>query len=151
MRVPEAALVLLRKSEALRTQRGNLEIIVHKYNSVLAGMADIERGLLQPHLESADAALEKGIVHLSWKSHGIGEFVTQAMTNVKELSAMLTTIHVNAREIDRIVTKWGSLLLVSILLTLFSFLLLQISVPDDASFDNSRWCEKRSEHIRWKT
>jgi hypothetical protein len=113
--VPEAALVLLRKSEALRTQRGNLEIIVHKYNSVLAGMADIERGLLQPHLESADAALEKGIVHLSWKSHGIAEFITQAMTNVKDLSTMLTTIHVNAREIDRIVAKWGSLLLISAL------------------------------------
>ena len=68
VRVPEAALVLLRKSEALRTQRGNLEIIVHKYNSVLAGMAEIERGLLQPHLESADAALEKGIVRKNWRS-----------------------------------------------------------------------------------
>lgn len=111
--MPEAAVVLLRKSEALRTQRGNLEIIVHKYNSVLAGMAEIERGLLQPHLESADAALEKGIVHLSWKSHGISEFITQAMVSVKELATILNTIQTNAREVNHFITKWASLSLVS--------------------------------------
>ncbi len=103
-----------------------MEIIVHKYNSVLAGMAEIELGLLQPHLESADTALEKGVVHLSWKSHGISEFIAQAMTSVKELAAILNTIQSNAREIDRFVSKWGLLLLVSVYLVSV-FVILQLT------------------------
>ena len=81
--IPPMALELNRKAETFRVQIGNLELIVGKYNQIVLTMLDVEQPLLLTQLKAIDKALEKGLRHLTWKSHSIDGFVRETTTLVK--------------------------------------------------------------------
>lgn len=45
----------------MRIQRGNLELVVSKYNSILSSILPVEAALLAPQLAVIDAALGRGM------------------------------------------------------------------------------------------
>eukprot|EP00658_Telonema_sp_P-2_P053192 TRINITY_DN41646_c0_g1_i1.p1 TRINITY_DN41646_c0_g1~~TRINITY_DN41646_c0_g1_i1.p1 ORF type:complete len:150 (-),score=59.63 TRINITY_DN41646_c0_g1_i1:61-510(-) len=47
LEVPDTAMAIYKKAEVFRTQTGNLELIVNKYNWTQANLLDVERPLVQ--------------------------------------------------------------------------------------------------------
>eukprot|EP00163_Fabomonas_tropica_P009916 TRINITY_DN1985_c0_g1_i1.p1 TRINITY_DN1985_c0_g1~~TRINITY_DN1985_c0_g1_i1.p1 ORF type:complete len:4225 (-),score=1474.45 TRINITY_DN1985_c0_g1_i1:598-13272(-) len=107
LKVPESAMAIYKRAENFRTQIGNLELIVHKYNNMLTTMLDVERPLFVQHLKDIDSSLEKGIGSLNWKSHGVGPFITQAMAAVNKASNVLLTLKSGVVEIQKILERWS--------------------------------------------
>lgn len=107
LEVPDTAMAIYRKAEVFRTQTGNLELIVNKYNWAQANLLDVERPLVQQQLNDIDAYVEKGILSLNWKSHGIHEFISQSMAMVKETESILQTIKANVLKIEEILKSWN--------------------------------------------
>lgn len=87
--VPESAMHIFELAETYRQWTGNLDLIVNIYNSILETVLDVERPLIQQKLDNIDKVLLKGQTRLNWKSSGINEFITQSMSQVKELKGQV--------------------------------------------------------------
>ena len=96
--VPDSAIKIYERTEIFRQQTGNLELIVNVYNKILLTIQAVERRMLQKRLSDIDSQLQKGLKSLTWKSIGINEFITTAMTLVKECSDILASINTNVAE-----------------------------------------------------
>ena len=57
--VPESAAKTYQRSETLRQQTGNLDLIVVTYNNILRSLLPAEKPLVEKKLEAIDAALQK--------------------------------------------------------------------------------------------
>ena len=88
-------------------QIGNLELIVGKYNHVLQTVLDVEAPLLQTQLKAIDKQVEKGLKHLTWRSHSIDEFVRETTTMVKECWDTLMAVKSNMAAIEGVLDKWA--------------------------------------------
>lgn len=73
--VPEQAKKLFKRSETLRQQTSNLELIVRIYNNVLTTMLDVEHALVAQKVENAEHAFSKGLSSLTWNSHKIDDYI----------------------------------------------------------------------------
>jgi len=104
--VPESASQVYQKAETFRQQTGNLDLIVNIYNKMLETLLPVERPLLQSKLEAIDKILQRGLTQLNWKSHSINEFISNAMTVVKESSAVLQTIKKNVSDLEKQFQVW---------------------------------------------
>ena len=58
--IPPAATELSRQREPFRVLRGNLQLIVGKYNQMLLTIMDVERPLLEREMKAMDSLLEQG-------------------------------------------------------------------------------------------
>jgi hypothetical protein len=95
----QEALDLVAQSEPLRVQRGNLELVVGKYNSILSCILPVEAALLAPQLAVIDAALGRGMTTdggLTWRSLSIDEFVAESSVLVDDAYATLLGVQVGA-------------------------------------------------------
>ena len=72
-----------------------------------ANLLDVERPLVQQQLSDIDAYVEKGILNLNWKSHGIQEFIATSMAMVKETESILKTIKANVVQVEKILQGWN--------------------------------------------
>jgi len=106
--VPDTAMAIYKKNETFRTQTGNLDLIVNKYNWVLQNLLEVERPLVAQQLSDIDAYLEKGIKQLNWKSHGISDFISHSMTQVTECETIIKTLKDNVVKIEAVLEKWYS-------------------------------------------
>ena len=106
-KIPDAAAELFKKAETYRVQIGNLELIVGKYNHVLQTVLDVEAPLLQTQLKAIDKQVEKGLKHLTWRSHSIDEFVRETTTMVKECWDTLMAVKSNMAAIEGVLDKWA--------------------------------------------
>ena len=100
--VPEAAMNIYGQMEQFRQQTGNLELIVNVYNRILLTLLDIEKPMLQKRLDAIDKELQKGLKFLTWKSNGIGEFISTTMHLVKESDNILSSINANVTEMKEL-------------------------------------------------
>ena len=100
--VPPAAMNIYGQMEQFRQQTGNLELIVNIYNRILLTLLDIEKPMLEKRLQAIDKELQKGLKFLTWKSNGIGEFISTTMHLVKEASNILSSINANVREMKQL-------------------------------------------------
>ncbi len=62
--------------------------------------------LLQSKLEAIDKILQRGLTQLNWKSHSINEFISNAMTVVKESSGVPQTIKKNVTDSEKQFQVW---------------------------------------------
>jgi len=46
-------------------------LIVNLYNQILQTLLDVEKPLVQQKMENIDKVLQRGLVHMNWKSHTI--------------------------------------------------------------------------------
>ncbi len=107
LEIPESAAALNEKNETFRVQMGNLELIVGRYNQMLLTMLDVERPLLAANLKAIDEVLQKGLHHLTWKSHAINDFITEAMALVKDAHTKLSVLKENMRAVENILAGWS--------------------------------------------
>jgi dynein heavy chain len=109
--VPDTAMAIFKKAETFRTQTGNLDMVVTKYNWIQESLLDVERPLVATDLKAIDAFLEKGLSGLNWKSIGINEFVNEASAMVKGCETVLKTLKENTRKIEEILAGFNKPLL----------------------------------------
>jgi dynein heavy chain len=108
LEVPEPALAIFKKSEVLRRQNGNLDLIVNMYNGIQTSVLPVERPLIKSHLDKIDHVLTKGLRSLNWKSHGIDLFITETMVEVREANALLATMKTNLHCVVELLEGWSA-------------------------------------------
>lgn len=106
LEVPSNALEIYEKVEQFRRDTGNLELIVQKYNRMHASLLPVEKPLLRQHLHKIDKVLSQGLRTLTWKSHGIESFITEATGTVQEADEILTTMKENMTYIEELLERW---------------------------------------------
>ncbi len=112
VQVPDAAVQLFKKAEMFRQQIGNLDLIVQTYNRILLTLLDVERPLFQTKMEALDAIVVKGITQLTWKSHGISEFIQQVTATAKESFGILQVIKGNMSLVEKTLKVWEDNLMI---------------------------------------
>jgi dynein heavy chain len=100
LEVPATALAIYEKNETFRQQIGNLELLANVYNKILMSLKHVEKPMLQQKMDKIDEELKKGSTVLTWKSHGINEFIVQTMALVKDASDILIKINANVDEME---------------------------------------------------
>lgn len=73
--VPDRAKRLYDKVETYRAQTGRLDIIVDKYNSIIATLLPVEKPLMQERINKINKSLQAGIDTLKWNSDNIDPFI----------------------------------------------------------------------------
>jgi dynein heavy chain len=106
--VPSSAMKTYERSETLRQQTGNLDLIVVTYNNILRSLLPVEKPLVEKKLEGIDSSLQKGISTLNWNSHKINDYIAEVMSSVKELNTILETVKGNVVKTRKILDKWDS-------------------------------------------
>lgn len=99
--VPESAMQIFAKAEMFRKFTGNLDLIVNMYNAVQTQLLPVERPLMKASVDKVEATLRPGLQTLTWKSHGIDMFVTEAMAAVKTTNALMESLSTNLKGIQR--------------------------------------------------
>eukprot|EP01052_Picozoa_sp_SAG31_P009142 SAG31_NODE_475_length_15172_cov_4.834273_2_plen_742_part_00 len=79
---------------------GNLDLLANIYNNILFTLMDVERPMMQAKLDKIDEELKKACTVLSWRSHGINEFIVQSMSLVKEANTILSGLKANVAQIE---------------------------------------------------
>jgi dynein heavy chain len=108
LEVPEGALAIFERYETFRQQMGNLDLIAHIYNGILLTLKEVEKPMLQLKMDKIDDELKKGCSSLTWKSHGINEFIVTTMSLVKDTAKILSQINANVAEIERYLERMTS-------------------------------------------
>ena len=78
---------------------GNLDLLTQTYNLILFTLKDVEKPMLQQKMDKIDEEIKKGLTALTWKSHGINDFIGSTMLLVKETHSILTNINSNVKQI----------------------------------------------------
>ena len=77
------------RSDVLRAQTGNLEIISITYNHIQNTLLPVEFPLIENRFKGVDEALKAGFEILNWNSHKIDDYIGELMATVKDLSNVL--------------------------------------------------------------
>jgi len=111
--VPSNALSIYQKAEELRRQTGNLELIVQIHNKLRASLLPVEEPLLRQHFIKIDKVVQQGLVTLTWKSHGVDDFIANALAVVEEADDILGTMKAGMKRIQELADKWTRLCVVN--------------------------------------
>ena len=111
--VPSQASKIYKRSEQLRRETGNLDLIVSIYNRIQKSLLPVERPLLKSHVAKLDKALMAGLRTLTWKSHGIEPFITEVSSCAKDADVILSTMKENVGQIETIMEAWSKKVMLS--------------------------------------
>lgn len=113
LEVPGTAMDIYQKVEIFRRQTGNLDLIVNMYNDIQTTLLPVERPLVKAQLDRVDKTLAQGVGEgknkaksLNWKSNGIDIFLTEAMSEVREVNEMLQMLKGNLKSVEQTVGIW---------------------------------------------
>ena len=104
--VPDSALQIFKSSDTFRSWTGNLDLIVNMNNSVLRQLLPVEKPLVESYLAKFDHVVERGITVLNWRSDGIDDFISDAMSHVRKFHGILKTMKDNIKGIEDILDSW---------------------------------------------
>ena len=104
--IPIEALKIYQRSDVLRAQTGNLEIISITYNHIQNTLLPVEFPLIENRFKGVDEALKAGFEILNWNSHKIDDYIGELMAMVKDLSNVLTTIKRNVENTCEVLSHW---------------------------------------------
>ena len=126
LQVPDMAMEIYKQAEIFRRHTGNLDLIVNMYNDIQTTLLPVERPLVRNQLEKIDKTLSAGIEGasaaaaegaaapkgkskaLNWKSNGIELFISEAMTESKDLTEILQMLKGNLKRVEEIVSEWAT-------------------------------------------
>ncbi|GMH57655.1 hypothetical protein TL16_g02438 [Triparma laevis f. inornata] len=113
LQVPESALEIYQRGEVFRRHMGNLDLIVNVYNKIQYSLLPVERPLLRSQLDKINKSLAQGIdsgskkgKSLNWKSNGIDNFITEAMSEIRRVDGTLGVMKSNLRRIETLLESW---------------------------------------------
>ena len=104
--IPVEALKIYQRSDVLRAQTENLEIISITYNHIQNTLLPVEFPLIENRFKGVDEALKAGFEILNWNSHKIDDYIGELMATVKDLSNVLTTIKRNVENTCEVLSHW---------------------------------------------
>ena len=102
LEVPDSANAIYSMNEDFRQQMGNLDLLTSVYNNIMFNLKEVEKPMLQAKMDKIDEELKKGTTSLTWKSHGIPDFITNTYALTKEASEMLAKINQNVASIEKV-------------------------------------------------
>lgn len=105
--VPGFALELNKKEKQFRNWRGKLQLCVNKYNSMMTSILPVECPLVRAQVEKIHHVVQTGLSMLTWKSHGIDNFIEKTEMAVSEAETMLNVLKSNLSEIEDILESWS--------------------------------------------
>lgn len=105
--VPEFALELNEKEKMFRNWRGKLQLCVNNYNTMMTSMLPVECPLVKNHIDKIHSVIETGLTLLTWKSHGIDNFIEKTEMAIQDASANLFALKNNLKRIERILSSWA--------------------------------------------
>lgn len=118
LQVPDTAMEIYQRAEIFRRHTGNLDLIVNMYNDIQTSLLPVERPLVRNQLDRLDKMISQGIgdgksktksgTGLNWKSNGIELFISEAMTEAKEVTEVLHVMKGNLKRIQQITESWES-------------------------------------------
>ena len=115
LKVPDSALEIYQRGEIFRRHMGNLDLIVNIFNKIQYSLLPVERPLLRSQLDKINKSLAHGIdaggtgrkgKSLNWKSNGIENFITDAMSEIKTVDNTLSVMKSNLRRIETLLESW---------------------------------------------
>jgi dynein heavy chain len=83
-----------------------LDLIVSNYNNMISHLLPVEEPLVKNDLVKIGNILKRGSQGLTWKSHGIDKFISEARSTVHEASSTLKTLKGNLETIQTILDGW---------------------------------------------
>jgi dynein heavy chain len=105
--IPPGAAQVFKRSETLRQQTGNLELVAGLYNNAQRVLLAVERPLVERKLENVDAALERGQTVLNWNSPKVDEYIQEVMAQVKDLDAIVEQLKGSVAATEKILQGWA--------------------------------------------
>ncbi|KAI8473051.1 MAG: flagellar outer dynein arm heavy chain beta [Monoraphidium minutum] len=102
MRVPDAAASMFERADMYRSQIGSLELMVTLYNRIQRTIMPVEKPLVEARLTAVEAALQRGLEELRWRSEGIEPFIRDALEAVRDLDSVLATLKDNVRRTQEV-------------------------------------------------
>ena len=105
---PEVAVQIHSKAETFRKYIFSLDSISNTYNSIIKGVIDVERPLIQSKVDQIDAQIEIGVSQLNWKSPNIDQYIEQISATVSLLSSNLQIMKNNLNQISKLVKQWSA-------------------------------------------
>ncbi len=105
--IPPGAAEVFKRSEILRQQTGNLELIAGLYNNAQRVLLAVERPLVDRKLENVDAALERGTTVLNWNSPKVDEYIQEVMAQVKDLDGIVEQLKGSVASTEKILQGWA--------------------------------------------
>jgi dynein heavy chain len=106
--VPQRASSLYAKVEVYRSQTGRLDIIVEKYNNIIATLLPVEKPLMADRLANINKTLQPGIDTLKWNSTNIDQFINQSMAIVETVDELVKRMKDNVRQMIEKMNKWSA-------------------------------------------
>ncbi|KAI8900476.1 dynein heavy chain and region D6 of dynein motor-domain-containing protein [Globomyces pollinis-pini] len=105
---PTEAVEIYSKSETFRKYIFSLDTLSNMYNSIIKGVLDVERPLIQKKVDEIDAQIEVGVTQLNWKSPNIDEYIEQISSTVGNLSSVLQVMKNNMNQIHKMLKQWSA-------------------------------------------
>ena len=105
---PEVAVQIYSKAETFRKYIFSLDSISNTYNSIIKGVIDVERPLIQSKVDHIDGQIEVGVTQLNWKSPNIDEYIDQISTSITLLSSNLQVMKNNLNLITKTAKLWSA-------------------------------------------
>ena len=105
--IPDGAAQVFKRSETLRQQTGNLELIAGLYNNAQRVLLAVERPLVERKLENVEAALARGCSELNWNSPKVDEYIQEVMAQVKDLDAIVDQLKSSVAATEKILHTWA--------------------------------------------
>ena len=96
---------------------GNLDLIVNIFNKIQLHLLPVERPLLKSQLDKINKSLIQGVDNstgskksksLNWKSNGIDNFITEAMSDVRAINNTISVMKSNLRRVEVLLDGWKS-------------------------------------------
>jgi dynein heavy chain len=106
--VPDRARNLYDKVEVYRSQTGRLDIIVEKYNDIIATLLPVEKPLMIDRINKLNKSLQPGMDTLKWNSPGIDKFIDGAMAITEVLDELVKKMKENVRKMIEMMNTWSS-------------------------------------------
>jgi len=105
--VPENAMSIYTQGEAYRIYTVKLTAVVDMYNEMKQNLLAVEEPLLDDRWGELDATIDKGVGSLTWKSHGIADYIGRLYTTTKTLYDMVSTMKNHVQRIRNIFESWS--------------------------------------------
>jgi len=107
LEVPGFALELNKKEKLFRNWRGKLHLCVNKYNAMMTSILPVECPLVRTQVEKIHNVVQTGLSMLTWKSHGIDNFIEKTEMAVADAELMLNALKSNLANIEEILESWS--------------------------------------------